>query len=463
MTRLAIRAAALLALGLAGAGTARAVDQVPAADATGRNITVDVWINKEEGGVYRSGESMRVFFRSSADAYLLVYNIDTDGYIHLVYPYGPADQNRVEAGRTYIIPARHDPYDLVADGPSGMEFIVAVASRNPFVNLPWYLTNGAPAGGDGRAEGDDGDLESGVIVGDPYVGMERLNRRIIPPGGEAEMDVSETYFYIEKRVEYPRYVCADCHYSSFAFDPYLTSCSVVDIRIDATWVRYAPVRSGVARPRYYYWVRPTAPDRYRAWKERWSSIDGGTALRSRFVVERSSKSTTSRDVKARRQPPEFQDLRRTRTGRLWEGRDEVLRLGEKQRGGGGAKPPAVRDTRVNKDRSNVERRQPEKEKPVERGGDQSRPKDQDRARERDPEKRRDDQGKVQERDKGQDRDKGQERDKGQDRDKGQERDKGQDRDKSQDRDKGQDRNADQSQKERGVPPKSDAERRERTR
>ena len=39
---------------------------------------------------------MRVFFRPSADAYVLIYNIDTEGYIHLVYPYGPDDPEWLE-------------------------------------------------------------------------------------------------------------------------------------------------------------------------------------------------------------------------------------------------------------------------------------------------------------------------------------------------------------------------------
>ena len=355
---------ALLVLAAVPAGTARAVSRVPEGGVPGgRNTTVDVWINKEEGGVYRPGESMRVFFRSSADAFVLVYNIDTEGYIHLVYPYGPADPMRVEAGRTYQIPARHDPYDLVADGPQGMEFVVAVASREPFQNLPWYLTSGAPESEAGRGDDDD-DTESGVIVGDPYVGMERINKRILPALGEGDSDASETYFYIERRVEYPRYVCADCHYSAFGFDPYLSVCPVIDIRIDATWVRYAPARVRTARPRYYYWVRPSAPSRYRAWKDRWSSIDGGANLRSRFVVERSQRSIRTRDMNSRRDPPEFRDLRRSRPGRLWQGRDEVLRLWEKEKRERGGKTPANVAPRSGKERQKTER-------PPDRGGTES--------------------------------------------------------------------------------------------
>jgi len=317
---------------------ALAVTQVSRSGGPRARVSVDVWINKEEGGVYQPGENMQVFFRSNADAYVLVYNIDTEGYIHLVYPYGPSDPLRVEAGQSYRIPARHDPYDLVADGPPGMEFVVAVASRYPFRDLPWFLTPGVADAAD-QPRSDD-ELDSGVIVGDPYVGIERLNRRILAPSGEEDSDANETYFYIDRRVEYPRYVCADCHYQAFGFDPYLSVCPVVEIRVDATWVHYAPVRVGVARPRYYYWVRSNAPDRYRQWKDRWSSLDGGPALRSRFILEPSPKLIRYREQNGRRVPPEFQNLRRNRPGRLWQGRDEVLRLWQdQQRSRDNVEPP----------------------------------------------------------------------------------------------------------------------------
>src|SRR5204863_9192387 len=78
-------------------------------------------------------------------------------------------------------------------------------------------------------------------------------------------------------------------------------------------------------------IWPTAPNRYRAWKERWSSIDGGATLRSRFVVERSQRSVRTRDMKNRREPPEFRDLRRRvrseeHTSELQSRRDLVCRL-----------------------------------------------------------------------------------------------------------------------------------------
>ena len=329
-------AAALIAAALASAtpsGVALAV--IPVESARASRLAIDVWTNKEEGGVYRQGERMKIFVRPSSDSYVLIYNIDTEGFIHLVYPYGPEDPERLEGGRTYQIPSRQDPYDLVADGPQGIEYVVALAAPFPYLDLPWYLSGrladeGPPPGA------DHGDDESGVMVGDPYVGMDRIVRRIVPDGREDEVATADTYFYIERRVEYPRYVCADCHSYGYWYDPYFDHCSVFEIRIDATWARYAPLRSRVLRPRYYYTIRSTARNRYPNWKERWSSLDGRATLRSRFRVEGETKQRTRRDVIQKRTPPEFRDLRRSRPGRLWQGRDEVLkRRDERQRQEGG--------------------------------------------------------------------------------------------------------------------------------
>jgi hypothetical protein len=374
----ALVAAAVSAFSALSPATADAATQVAA---RGR-MAVDVWTNKEEGGVYRSGEKMQVFFRASQDAYVLLYNIDTEGYIHLIYPFRPGDPARVSGGETYRVPSRHDPYDLVAEGPEGVEYVVALASPLPFQELPWYLAPGLSDDRDRQAPGDaeDDNLEEGVIVGDPYVGMEKLHRRLVPRGREDQVASADTYFYIEKRVEYPRYVCADCHHRTYWFDPYVDVCNVIEIRIDATWARYAPLRVGSARPRYYYQVRSAAPGRYRAWKERWSSLDGHSNLRQRFVLEREVRDRRLRDTTPRRQsPPEFKDLRRYRAGRFWKGRDEVIPLRERQE----RAKENVRERREERARDEAERRE------IRRGDSSERRREEANERRRDEERRRD--------------------------------------------------------------------------
>jgi len=399
-----VAGAAAVVLAAALAVPSRAAVQVDASisleAAHSPRSDIDVWTNKEEGGVYRQGEPMRVFFRPSADAYVLIYNIDTEGYIHLVYPYGPDDPEWLEGGRTYQVPSRNDPYDLVADGPTGIEYVVAIASPTPFRDLPWYLTGRADARPD-EYEGDEEYEDSGVIVGDPYVAMDRIVRRVVPRGHEDEVATADTYFYIERRVEYPRYVCADCHSYRGWYDPYGDICSVVSIRIDAGWAHYRPLRWRVLRPRYFYMVRSSAPTRYRQWKERWSSVDGRSTLRTRFQVDGTDKFRSRRQTIQRRTPPEFQNLRRSRTGRVWR-RDEVIRRsdetrrdrGDTVRERGDARPND--GTRRREALEQRERRQSEQRQSVERRREELR-RMQDRRREdrriqqreerRDPERR----------------------------------------------------------------------------
>jgi hypothetical protein len=441
-------------------GTSRAAVRVDASisyeAAHAPRLDIDVWTNKEEGGVYRQGEPMRVFFRPSADAYVLIYNVDTEGYIHLVYPYDRDDPDQVEGGRTYQVPSRNDPYDLVADGPTGIEYVVAIASPFPFRDLPWYLTGGYEGRDPGDEYGDDeNDGDSGQITGDPYVGMDRVVRRVVGRGNEDEVATADTYFYIERKVDYPRYVCADCHSYGGWFDPYGDVCSVVDIRIDAGWAHYRPLRSRLIRPRYFYMVRSTAPTRYRQWKDRWSSVDGRATLRTRFQVDGTDKFQSRRQLIQRRTPPEFQNLRRPRTeGRVWRPNEVLRRSGDDTRQRG--------DIRQNED----QRRREWQDMRDRRQNDQQQRRDdqrqqmQDRRRDMQrQEQRRDDQGQVRERERprNEDRQDARQRDDRSNRDQARQRD-----DRQQDRgDRGrsEERRRDDGNRDRGQDRRDDGGRR----
>ena len=128
---------------------------------------------------------MRVFFRSNADAYVLVYNIDT-GATSTSCTFGPSDPVRVEGDCV----SRPGPARSLRSrgGRSGGDGIRGRRGESRTVpGFTWYLS-GRDAD---RADYDD-ELDSGQIVGDPYVGIERLNSRIIAPGAEDASDATET-------------------------------------------------------------------------------------------------------------------------------------------------------------------------------------------------------------------------------------------------------------------------------
>jgi len=96
-----------------------------------------VWTDRGDDAVFSPGDEIRIKVRASEDAYLLVYEIDAEGYVHELFPYDRS-QGGVEGHRTYDLSRDRPDAQLVAEGPVGEGYIVAVASLDPFEKLPWY-------------------------------------------------------------------------------------------------------------------------------------------------------------------------------------------------------------------------------------------------------------------------------------------------------------------------------------
>ena len=132
-------------------------------------LDVKVWVDKGEGATYRPGEDIKVYFRASRDCYVVIYDVDTRGYIHLLYPTDREDDPYVEGGRVYRIPDRFDNYDLTVDGPDGVEYIQAVASLEPidYPNFP------------GAYSSEDEEIYAYKLDGeDPFEFMADINNEI---------------------------------------------------------------------------------------------------------------------------------------------------------------------------------------------------------------------------------------------------------------------------------------------
>jgi hypothetical protein len=273
--RALLAAALVLALGTAAA-PARALD-------------VEVWTDRGDDAVYREGDAMRVKVRTTHDAYLLVYELDTEGTVNLLYPW-KRGKGFVEGRQTMRLPADESGYELVVGRETGQGFIVAVASDRPFRDLPWFLRpfdpqaasvgyEGAPQDAGLAEEGFD---DRGRVVGDPYVAMERIRRRVLEQPGDLDGVASDyTTYYVHEVVRYPRYLCNDCHRPGYwawwrGFDPYYASCSVFDFRVNWSW-HWGPHLWTSYVPYYYYVVRTDCPPRYSHWtgnRNRFSAWDG---------------------------------------------------------------------------------------------------------------------------------------------------------------------------------------------
>ena len=249
---------------------------VSPAAAASRRLSVDLWTDRGEDGVYQPGDRIEISARLSNSAYLLVYEIDAEGYVHVLHPYDRSEAY-VEGPTTLRLPNDETDLQLVTEAPAGEGYIVAIASEEAFDRMPWYLrpydANAEELGyrDDQDSEGDrdqEGVTAEGRIVGDPFVAMERIRREVLAdPDDRAAFATSYASYYVHERVKYPRYVCYDCHRPGVwrwwdGFDPYYTSCSVFDLQVNVGWW-WGPSYWFGRVPYYVYSYRTDCPPAYR--------------------------------------------------------------------------------------------------------------------------------------------------------------------------------------------------------
>ncbi len=291
--------------------------------AAARGLSVEVSTNRGHDAVYEPGDAIQIKARTSDDAFLLVYEIDAEGFVHLLYP-SRQSGGFVAGDRTYELPEADSDAELVVRGPVGQGYVVAVASLKPFRDLPWYLRPvNAQAEEMGYQGGPDSDEEEGVtaegkVVGDPFVAMERIRRGVVDdPNDVDSFATAYTGYFVHHEVRYPRYLCADCHrpgrWAWWAdFDPYYAHCSVFNFRVNWSWSWGPRYWCGFV-PYYAYVYRDDCPPSYRRfragglWHSSWDGWRGwnrrwGGAL-TRF------KSDPPPDYVP---PPKFDDDRRSR-------------------------------------------------------------------------------------------------------------------------------------------------------
>jgi len=238
---------------------AGAFDEV--AERPSRHLEIEVWLNKHNGAVYQPGQHVCVYFRSSDDCYLVVYNVDTEGFVHVLYPkYN--DNSWVEADYIYEIPDPNDDYDLVVDGPKGIEYVVAVASPFPLNVRTLY---------DIETTIDEVYWPMGRITGDPHLAIYEINQRLA--WGEDEYDPEGyasdvSWFYVHQWVPYPRYI-AYHWYPEYIYDPWWDPYVHVDIWLDFYWDHYWCRPWWWCRgcqPIYVYWYIDRDTGRRATWK-----------------------------------------------------------------------------------------------------------------------------------------------------------------------------------------------------
>jgi Domain of unknown function (DUF4384) len=287
MTRRIITAMLATTIAIAGAPRHAAATQ----------LAVDVMLDQGDAAVYQPGQSLGIKAHTSADGFLLVYEIDSQGYVNLLYPIA-GRSGFVDSRNDLQIPPEGSQLDLVAQEPTGEGYVVALVSREPFKDLPWYLrpfdaqAEGAGYQGDTPPE-EQGVTSDGRIVGDPFVAMERIRRRVLTdPDDQESFATSYTTFYVHEQVKYPRYLCDDCHRPSQwtwwpDYDPYYATCTAFTFRVNWGWYWGPAYWTGYV-PYWVYVPAPTCPPgvvtpgiTYSSWLgwNKWNAMWGGRLVR----------------------------------------------------------------------------------------------------------------------------------------------------------------------------------------
>ena len=217
---------------------ASSVTRYQTASSTTTNVSIQ--LADPAGSVYVEDEPIRMLVRTDSEAYVAVFNIDTDGFVHLLYPADNGSFRRMRATRQLEIPERSDETFLVT-GSTGLEMIFAVAVNNKDdldeLEVSFLMNNSKlPRESQYRVDGD------------PFMAANDIASRLVRGiSNRPEVSLAYTYFYVNQAVDFPRYLCTDCYQNGT--DPYAPGMRTYSptVAFDASAGLQYPLQAGFAQ------------------------------------------------------------------------------------------------------------------------------------------------------------------------------------------------------------------------
>lgn len=175
------------------------VDPVVAEVQANRSIRINL-----NGGDYSPGDEVRVQVEPGDDGYLVVFRVDGDGRVRVLFPIDPDIDAYVRGGRRYEIRGRGERTTFLADDIGGTGLIYAALSRSPMA-FGDYSVN---------ARWDYGMLRLRNDIDDPEDDLTAIVRRMT---GNVRFD----YDVVGYRIHGARsYAGAGGYGSGMGYDPY---------------------------------------------------------------------------------------------------------------------------------------------------------------------------------------------------------------------------------------------------
>ena len=113
----------LIALLLVAPLTAGAVSNYQSSSSSDGGVVLR--LSDPPGSIYSPGEEVEFSFQTREDGYVIVFNIDTEGYVSLLYPGDGKISAKSRAGETYRIP-ENPGVTIRVEGETGIEFVFAL-------------------------------------------------------------------------------------------------------------------------------------------------------------------------------------------------------------------------------------------------------------------------------------------------------------------------------------------------
>ena len=221
----------------------------------GRGVAIS--LQDPIGSVYQVGEEVGFSVRTDKDAYVIVFDIDTDGFVHLLYPADGKSFHRFSSQRSYSIP-EYPGESLVVGGAKGLEFVFALAIEDRDAideDEVHFLARSETLPEDRKFR----------ITGDPFLGANRVMSQLVRGASlRRDVTISFTYFYVGEAVDFPRYLCEDCYEKGK--DPYATGMPTYVANADFE------ITSGLAYPLTQGFVGEYAASTSLGLAERQSSV-----------------------------------------------------------------------------------------------------------------------------------------------------------------------------------------------
>jgi len=195
-------------------------------DYADNSLRVEVWVDKPQTEIYRKGENLSVGVQTNQDAYAVVYRIDTEGLVSVLWPRSRFDDGFIFGGHEYELPVS-GARQLRVSTLEGEGVVEAIASRYPFdlraLELDFHHEHAA-------------EQYNFQVAGDPFLAMNEVNFAVTGLEDSADYVVTNyVSYYVHQAVDHPRYLCSQCHLADdVAYDPYQDTCTL-DIEYDYSW------------------------------------------------------------------------------------------------------------------------------------------------------------------------------------------------------------------------------------